>query len=70
MRNWKLQQNLSQRVDIQIEEQIYFNKWLFMRLKLNICCVHLFMLAWIPKNELAWVYIIWTKKLAIMQLKN
>ena len=38
---------LSLRVDIQIEEQRWFTK-----LKLNICCVHLFLLAKITKNEL------------------
>ena len=43
---------LSLRVDIQIEEQRWFNKWWFTKLKLNICCVHLFLLAKITKNEL------------------
>ena len=43
---------LSLRVDIQIEEQRWFNKWWVTKLKLNICCVHLFMLAWVTKNEL------------------
>ena len=43
---------LSLRVDIQFEEQRWFNKWWFTKLKLNICCVHLFMLAKIAKNEL------------------
>ena len=44
--------NLSLRVDIQIIAQWWFNKWWFTKWKLNICCVHLFMLAWVTKNEL------------------
>ena len=45
--------NLSLRVDIQIEEQRWFKEWWFTKLKLNICCVLLFLLAFVPKNELA-----------------
>ena len=40
------------RVDIQMIAQWRFNFWWFRKLKLNIYCVHLFILAMIPKNEL------------------
>ena len=49
---WKLQQKLSLRVDLQMIAQWRFNLWRFSNLKLNISCVHLFMLAWVTKNEL------------------
>ena len=39
-------------VDIQTIAQLKFNLWWLAKLKLNICCVHLFMLAKIAKNEL------------------
>ena len=50
---WKLQQKLSLRVDLQMIAQWRFNLWRSLNLKLNISCVHLFVLAWITKNELA-----------------
>ena len=52
MRNENYNKQLSFRVDIQMIAQWRFNIWWFAKLKLNICCVHLFILAMIPKNEL------------------
>ena len=48
----KITKQLSFKVDILMIAQWRFNLWWFTKLKLNICCVHLFMLAKIAKNEL------------------
>ena len=52
MRNENYNKQLSFRVDIQLITQWRFNLWWFAKLKLNICCVYLFILAKIIKNEL------------------
>ena len=52
MRNENYNKQFSFRVDIQMIAQWRFNLWWFTKLKLNICCVHLFIFVKFTKNEL------------------
>ena len=52
MRNENYNKQLSFRVDIQMITQWRFNLWWFAKWKLNICCMHLFILAKVLKLKL------------------